>query len=49
LTALFGALWGTERFHWSTALFGSVVLFGVALSTGTLRWHAGQVARPAED
>jgi drug/metabolite transporter (DMT)-like permease len=37
LTAIFGAIWGTERFDWRTAAYGSVVLAGVALSTGILR------------
>lgn len=37
LTALFGYLWHTERFHWSTAVYGGVTLAGVALSAGVLR------------
>jgi drug/metabolite transporter (DMT)-like permease len=36
LTAAFGALWGTEAFHWSTVVFGAVTLAGVALSSGVL-------------
>jgi drug/metabolite transporter (DMT)-like permease len=36
LTALFGAVWGTERLHWATAAFGAVILAGVALSSGFL-------------
>ena len=36
-TALFGILWGTEPFHWSLAVFGAVILAGVALSAGVLR------------
>jgi drug/metabolite transporter (DMT)-like permease len=37
LTSLFGLIWGTETFHWSTAVFGSITLAGVALSAGILR------------
>lgn len=37
MTAAFGILWGTEAFHWSTVVFGSVTLAGVALSSGVLR------------
>lgn len=37
LTALFGYIWGTERFHWSTAVYGGVTMAGVALSVGLLR------------
>jgi drug/metabolite transporter (DMT)-like permease len=37
LTALFGVLWGTERLHWSTVLFGCITLAGVALSSGLFR------------
>jgi drug/metabolite transporter (DMT)-like permease len=37
LTTLFGAVWGTETWHWSTAAFGSLTLAGVALSSGLLR------------
>jgi drug/metabolite transporter (DMT)-like permease len=36
LTAAFGALWRTEAFHWSTVVYGSVTLAGVALSSGVL-------------
>ncbi len=36
-TLLFGIVWGTEAFHWSLALFGAVILAGVALSSGVLR------------
>jgi drug/metabolite transporter (DMT)-like permease len=36
-TLLFGILWGTEAFHWSLAVFGVVILAGVALSSGVLR------------
>lgn len=36
LTSLFGIIWGTETFHWSTAVFGGVTLLGVALGTGLL-------------
>ena len=34
LTSIFGALWRTESFHWSTALFGAIILGGVALGSG---------------
>lgn len=37
LTTLFGAVWGTESWHWSTAIFGSLTLVGVALGSGLLR------------
>ncbi len=36
LTAAFGTLWKTEAFHWSTVVFGSLTLAGVALSSGVL-------------
>lgn len=36
-TVLFGILWGTEAFHWSLAVFGAVILAGVALSAGVLQ------------
>jgi drug/metabolite transporter (DMT)-like permease len=38
LTSLFGVIWGTEAFHWSTAAFGTITLAGVALSAGILHW-----------
>lgn len=37
LTLVFGLVWGTETFHWSLAVFGAVILLGVALSAGVLR------------
>jgi drug/metabolite transporter (DMT)-like permease len=37
LTALFGAVWGTERVGWSTVVFGCITMAGVALSSATLR------------
>ena len=50
LTALFGPLWGTERLHWSTALYGIITLAGVALSTGLLTRNAtAAFPRPASD
>jgi drug/metabolite transporter (DMT)-like permease len=36
-TLLFGIVWGTEAFHWSLAVFGAVILAGVALSSGGLQ------------
>jgi drug/metabolite transporter (DMT)-like permease len=36
LTAIFGAIWRTEAFHWSTVAFGAVTLAGVALGSGIL-------------
>jgi len=36
-TLLFGIVWGTEAFHWSLAVFGVVILAGVALSSGVLQ------------
>jgi drug/metabolite transporter (DMT)-like permease len=42
LTAAFGALWGTETFHWSTVTYGSVTLAGVALSSGVLKRGMGE-------
>lgn len=36
LTAAFGALWGTEAFHWSTVVYGAVTLAGVAIGSGVL-------------
>jgi len=43
LTSLFGVVWGTEAFHWQTALFGTVTLLGVALTAGLL-WPSGDHA-----
>jgi drug/metabolite transporter (DMT)-like permease len=40
LTALFGMVWRTEPFQWSVAVFGSVTLAGVALST--ISWRRGR-------
>ncbi len=37
LTLLFGILWGTDTFHWSLVVFGSIVLGGVALGSGLVR------------
>ncbi len=45
-TALFGALWGTERFHWATAGFGTVTLIGVSLSAGLWKLPAGKRVQP---
>lgn len=45
LTALFGALWGTEEFHWSTLVFGLMTLAGVALSTGVFQRSASRAVR----
>lgn len=36
-TLLFGIVWGTEAFHWSLAVFGIVILAGVALGSGVLQ------------
>lgn len=36
LTAIFGVIWGTETFHWSTVVYGAITLAGVALSSGIL-------------
>ncbi len=43
-TVLFGILWGTESFHWSLAVFGAVILAGVALSAGVLRPGGTRIA-----
>jgi len=51
LTSAFGPIWGTERFHWTTAGFGLLTLLGVALSTdlpARVR-AAGRSPRPAPD
>lgn len=42
LATLFGILWGTEAFHWTTAAYGALTLLGVALSTGLLRRPGGR-------
>jgi drug/metabolite transporter (DMT)-like permease len=36
MTSLFGMIWGTEEFHWTTAVFGTITLAGVALSAGLI-------------
>jgi drug/metabolite transporter (DMT)-like permease len=36
LTSIFGVIWKTETFHWSTVVYGTVTLAGVALSSGLL-------------
>lgn len=50
-TAIFGPVWGTEAFHWSTVLYGVVTLLGVALGSGLAaqiassgKWRAPQSA-----
>lgn len=43
LTSLFGVIWGTETFHWSTAVFGLITLSGVALNTGALQRTAARM------
>ena len=44
LTSLFGAIWGTEAFHWSTAVYGLITLLGVALSSEVLQRPASRLA-----
>ena len=44
LTALFGAIWGTETWHWSTGVYGSLTLAGVALSSGVLNRSVRRIA-----
>ncbi len=36
---IFGFLWRTEAFHWSTVVFGAITLLGVAMSAGLLRFR----------
>jgi drug/metabolite transporter (DMT)-like permease len=38
---LFGFIWGTEAFHWSTVGFGAITLLGVAMSADVLRLRRG--------
>jgi drug/metabolite transporter (DMT)-like permease len=42
---VFGFIWGTEAFHWSTVVFGAVTLLGVAMSADVLRPRWGRRSR----
>jgi len=48
LTSIFGVLWGTEALHWSTVVYGSITLAGVALSTLVLSGPRDKMPTPAQ-